>query len=134
MESDEKSVIGKCIPNLSSVKCVLHAQLCLVVHPLVAPLLTGVTFFFVHGQCVQGTPFFQPHRGRPVRKSRPNRFALIKSKYAHCFHLPDKDGRVTYYERPGMSDIAELKRLGITKTELLDHYVYCMEFLWKVTR
>lgn len=32
-----------------------------------------------------------------------------------------------------MSDIAELKRLGITKSELLDHYVYCMEFLWKVT-
>ncbi|CAM9519394.1 unnamed protein product [Ectocarpus sp. 4 AP-2014] len=64
---------------------------------------------------------------------RPHpKFALIKSKYAHCFHLPDKDGRVTYYERPGMSDIAELKRLGITKSELLDHYVYCMEFLWKV--
>lgn len=62
----------------------------------------------------------------------PDRFALIKSKYAHCFHLPDKGGRVTYYERPGMSDIGELKRLGITKADLLEHYVYCMEYLWQV--
>jgi len=68
----------------------------------------------------------------PVRLPMQCRFALIKSKYAHCFHLPDKGGRVTYYERPGMSDFAELKRVGITKTDLLDHYVYCMEYLWQV--
>lgn len=60
------------------------------------------------------------------------RFGLIKSKYAHCFHLPDNGGRVTYYERPGMSDFAEMRKAGISKAELLDHYVYCMEYLWQV--
>lgn len=68
---------------------------------------------------------------RPVFDCQ-QRFALIKSTYAHCFHLPDKGGRVTYYERPGMSDFAEMKRVGISKADLLDHYVYCMEYLWQV--
>eukprot|EP00752_Nemacystus_decipiens_P005109 g4634.t1 len=66
-----------------------------------------------------------------LNKPHP-KFALIKSKYAHCFHLPDKGGRVTYYERPGMSDFGEMRKVGITKAELLDHYVYCMEYLWQV--
>ncbi|CAN0099974.1 unnamed protein product [Pylaiella littoralis] len=66
-----------------------------------------------------------------LNKPHP-RFSLIKSKYAHCFHLTDGGGRVTYYERPGMSEIADLKRLGISKADLLDHYVYCMEYLWQV--
>ena len=39
---------------------------------------------------------------------------------------------MTYYERPGMSDFAEMKKVGITKADLLDHYVYCMEYLWQV--
>lgn len=62
------------------------------------------------------------------------RFSLIKSKYAHCFHLPDNDGRLTYYERPGQSELNELKKLGVTKQELLDHYMYCMEYLWQVSQ
>ena len=31
-----------------------------------------------------------------------------------------------------MSDFAELRKVGITKADLLDHYVYCMEYLWQV--
>lgn len=61
-----------------------------------------------------------------------SRFSLIKSMYPHCFHLPDKDGRLTYYERPGMFDINQLKKAGITKQDLVEHYVYCMEYLWRV--
>ncbi|CAM9320636.1 unnamed protein product [Ectocarpus sp. 4 AP-2014] len=66
-----------------------------------------------------------------LKKPYP-RFALIKSQYAHCFHLPDKWGRVTYYERPGMSDFAEMRKVGITMADLLNHYIYCMEYLWQV--
>lgn len=60
------------------------------------------------------------------------RYSLIKSKYAHCFHLPDKDGRLTYYERPGASEMSELKKLGVTRKDMVEHYMYCMEYLWQV--
>lgn len=62
-----------------------------------------------------------------------DRYALIKSKYKHCFHLADKGGRLTYYERPGMSNFADMKKAGISRDDLLQHYVYCMEFLWQVS-
>ncbi|CAN0090374.1 unnamed protein product [Discosporangium mesarthrocarpum] len=59
-------------------------------------------------------------------------FDQIKKHYKHCFHLSDHDGRLTYYERPGKSDLASLRREGIDKKQLLWHYIYCMEYLWQV--
>ncbi|CAM9259717.1 unnamed protein product [Chrysoparadoxa australica] len=59
----------------------------------------------------------------------PN-YKAIKEKYFSAFHLPDRDGHLTYYERPGLIDLAGLKALGLNKEELLWHYTYCMEFLW----
>lgn len=61
-----------------------------------------------------------------------DRYALIKSKYMHCFHLADKHGRLTYYERPGISEMRELKKMGVTREEMIEHYMYCMEYLWQV--
>ena len=46
--------------------------------------------------------------------------------------MADKGGRLTYYERPGMSNFADMKKAGITRDDLLQHYIYCMEYLWKV--
>ena len=39
---------------------------------------------------------------------------------------------MTYYERPGMSNFSDMKKAGITRDDLLQHYMYCMEFLWQV--
>lgn len=65
--------------------------------------------------------------------SRTCRFSLIKSKYPHCFHLPDNGGRLTYYERPGLANFADMKKAGITRDHLLQHYMFCMEYLWQVS-
>lgn len=92
------------------------------VDPVVRNTCSSRTHVSMHLNVCAGRPIFYCNY----------RFALIKSQYAHCFHLPDKWGRVTYYERPGMSDFAEMRKVGITKADLLNHYIYCMEYLWQV--
>ncbi|CAM9834823.1 unnamed protein product, partial [Phaeothamnion confervicola] len=59
------------------------------------------------------------------------RFDFIKRCYSTSFHLPDKQGRLVYFERPGTIQWAKLTAVGISVDELIRHYMYCMEFLWQ---
>lgn len=60
----------------------------------------------------------------------PN-FDIIKKYYKHMFHLPDRHGHLVYYEMPGQINLPAVSRHGICREELLQHYRFNMEFLWR---
>lgn len=59
-------------------------------------------------------------------------FATIKQHYPQYFHGRSKAGQPVYYERPGKIDLAALKREGLSIDDLLRHYMYITEYLWRV--
>ncbi|POM78364.1 SEC14 cytosolic factor [Phytophthora palmivora] len=61
----------------------------------------------------------------------PN-FDIIKKYYPQYFHGRTRDGQPVYYERPGKIDLPALKREGLSIDDLLRHYMYMTEYLWRV--
>ncbi|CAH0516479.1 unnamed protein product [Peronospora belbahrii] len=61
----------------------------------------------------------------------PN-FEIIKKYYPQFFHGRTRDGLPVYYERPGKIDLPALKREGLSIDDLLRHYMYITEYLWRV--
>ncbi|CEG41519.1 sec14 cytosolic [Plasmopara halstedii] len=61
----------------------------------------------------------------------PN-FEIIKRSYPQYFHGRTRDGHPVYYERPGKIDLPALKREGLSIDDLLRHYMYITEYLWRV--
>lgn len=61
-------------------------------------------------------------------------FDIIKANYKHYFHLPDKHGNTVYYELTGKSNLAALTKVGLTKDDILRHYVYAMEYCYKILK
>ncbi|EGZ26143.1 hypothetical protein PHYSODRAFT_479932 [Phytophthora sojae] len=61
----------------------------------------------------------------------PN-FEIIKKYYPQYFHGKTRDGHPVYYERPGKIDLPALKREGLSIDDLLRHYMYMTEYLWRV--
>uniref|UniRef100_A0AAV1VCZ9 CRAL-TRIO domain-containing protein n=1 Tax=Peronospora matthiolae TaxID=2874970 RepID=A0AAV1VCZ9_9STRA len=61
----------------------------------------------------------------------PN-FEIIKKYYPQYFHGRSREGLPVYYERPGKIDLAALKREGLSMDDLLRHYTYMTEYLWRV--
>ncbi|KAE9361763.1 hypothetical protein PF008_g719 [Phytophthora fragariae] len=61
----------------------------------------------------------------------PN-FEIIKKYYPQYFHGRTRDGHPVYYERPGKIDLPALKREGLYIDDLLRHYMFITEYLWRV--
>lgn len=61
----------------------------------------------------------------------PN-FEIIKKYYPQYFHGRTRDGLPVYIERPGKIDLSALKREGLSIDDLLRHYMYITEYLWRV--
>ncbi|KAJ0405314.1 hypothetical protein P43SY_001073 [Pythium insidiosum] len=59
-------------------------------------------------------------------------FETIKKYYPQYFHGRSKSGSPVYYEQPGKIDLAGLKREGLSIEDLLHHYMYITEYLWRV--
>lgn len=59
-------------------------------------------------------------------------FSALKTHHPHYLHLADKEGRLTYYELPGRSNMSALKALGITPQMAYRHYVWHTEYTWEV--
>jgi len=59
-------------------------------------------------------------------------FEIIKKYYPQYFHGRTRDGLPVYYERPGKIDLPALKREGLSIDDLLRHYMYITEYLWRV--
>ncbi|GMF20322.1 unnamed protein product [Phytophthora fragariaefolia] len=59
-------------------------------------------------------------------------FEVIKKHYPQYFHGRTRDGQPVYYERPGKIDLPALKREGLSIDDLLRHYMYITEYLWRV--
>ncbi|KAG7389936.1 hypothetical protein PHYPSEUDO_009194 [Phytophthora pseudosyringae] len=59
-------------------------------------------------------------------------FETIKKYYPQYFHGRTRDGLPVYYERPGKIDLPALKRDGLSIDDLLRHYMYITEYLWRV--
>ncbi|KAI9999059.1 hypothetical protein PInf_003738 [Phytophthora infestans] len=59
-------------------------------------------------------------------------FDTIKKYYPQYFHGKTRDGLPVYYERPGKIDLTALKREGLSIDDLLRHYMYITEYLWRV--
>lgn len=62
---------------------------------------------------------------------RPHRqFFAIKSAYPHSYHLRSKRGCPVSYEKPGQVDWTALRNEGISIEDLVNHSVFCLEYLW----
>ncbi|RLN14659.1 hypothetical protein BBJ28_00000307 [Nothophytophthora sp. Chile5] len=59
-------------------------------------------------------------------------FEIIKKYYPQYFHGRTRAGLPVYYERPGKIDLPALKREGLSIEDLLRHYMYITEYLWRV--
>ncbi|CAE7463365.1 SFH1 [Symbiodinium natans] len=65
--------------------------------------------------------------------SRPNpNYFRIQPHYPTYLHLPDKEGRTTYWELLGRIDMAGLHREGITVDDIRENYVWQTLFTWDV--
>ncbi|RHY33328.1 hypothetical protein DYB32_001705 [Aphanomyces invadans] len=59
-------------------------------------------------------------------------FHLIKKNYPQYFHGKSKNGHRVYYEKLGSVNFKALKKSGLSMDQLLRHYMYITEYLWKV--
>lgn len=59
-------------------------------------------------------------------------FSTIKKFYPQYFHGRTKAGLPVYYEQPGKINLPALKREGLSLDDLLRHYMYITEYLWRV--
>lgn len=59
-------------------------------------------------------------------------FSIIKKYYPQYFHGRTKAGLPVYYEQPGKINLPALKREGLSLDDLLRHYMYITEYLWRV--
>lgn len=59
-------------------------------------------------------------------------FETIKKYYPQYFHGRSKTGLPIYYEQPGKIDLPGLKQEGLSTDDLLYHYMYITEWLWRV--
>ncbi|TMW66213.1 hypothetical protein Poli38472_003978 [Pythium oligandrum] len=59
-------------------------------------------------------------------------FETIKKYYPQFFHGRSKAGLPIYYEQPGKINLPALKKEGLSIEDLLRHYMYITEYLWRV--
>mmetsp|Transcript_26041 Transcript_26041/g.67298 ORF Transcript_26041/g.67298 Transcript_26041/m.67298 type:complete len:376 (+) Transcript_26041:144-1271(+) len=59
-------------------------------------------------------------------------FYAVKAHYPHTLHLPDKEGRLTYWEQVGRLDMDALKRCGVSPYNGYRHYVWHTEYTWNI--
>eukprot|EP00968_Pinguiococcus_pyrenoidosus_P014346 scaffold1307_cov200-Pinguiococcus_pyrenoidosus.AAC.35 len=63
---------------------------------------------------------------------QPN-FNNIKRYYPHFCCGRARDGDVVYYEQVGSIQLQSLKDMGLTIEELVRHYIFTTEFMWRMT-
>lgn len=66
-----------------------------------------------------------------LRRPHPN-LQRILPYYPHFLHLPDREGRLTYWERIGHIDQSGLIKEGLTRQDIVEHYVWSTLFTWDV--
>lgn len=60
------------------------------------------------------------------------KFDIAKEVFPHVFLGRDKKGDIVFLQRPALIDLAKAERNGLTKEDLLMHYVYVIEYLWQI--
>ena len=58
-------------------------------------------------------------------------FSAIKAAYPHAFHLRSREGFVVLYQSPGRIDWAALEAAGVSFDQLIRHFIFTQEFLWR---
>eukprot|EP00934_Nitzschia_sp_Nitz4_P007769 Nitzschia sp. Nitz4//scaffold47_size129522//112524//113774//NITZ4_003568-RA/size129522-processed-gene-0.175-mRNA-1//-1//CDS//3329552851//7759//frame0 len=58
-------------------------------------------------------------------------FFCIKQHYPHYYHLKGRLGEPVFFEQPPKTDLAALRRGGVTLDNLLRHYAMVTEFQWQ---
>ncbi len=66
-----------------------------------------------------------------LEKPHPH-FEVIKANYPHYFTARAKDGYVLYIEQPGRVKMKPMRKAGCKLKDLLWHYLYITEFMWKM--
>jgi len=66
-----------------------------------------------------------------LAKPHPN-FDLITPHYPQFLHLPDRQGRLTYWELVGRLDQRAMVKKGLTPEDLFEHYIWSTFFTWDV--
>jgi len=65
--------------------------------------------------------------------SRPHpNLARIAPHYPQFLHLPDREGRLTYWELIGHINQAGLLKEGLTPADIVEHYIWNTLFTWDV--
>jgi len=58
-------------------------------------------------------------------------FDIIKKNYPHFVHKKCKEGYYCYYEIAGEISLSKIRSQGVTIDDVLRHYIYITEFIWK---
>mmetsp|Transcript_128919 Transcript_128919/g.325307 ORF Transcript_128919/g.325307 Transcript_128919/m.325307 type:complete len:292 (-) Transcript_128919:54-929(-) len=66
-----------------------------------------------------------------LARPHPN-FERIVPHYPQFLHLPDREGRLTYWELVGKLDQRAMMRKGLTPDDLFEHYIWSTFFTWDV--
>lgn len=56
----------------------------------------------------------------------------IAPHYPQFLHLPDRQGRLTYWELIGKIDQSALVREGLTEDDVVEHYIWSTLFTWDI--
>eukprot|EP00640_Fibrocapsa_japonica_P002048 CAMPEP_0113937386 /NCGR_PEP_ID=MMETSP1339-20121228/4008_1 /TAXON_ID=94617 /ORGANISM="Fibrocapsa japonica" /LENGTH=348 /DNA_ID=CAMNT_0000940117 /DNA_START=123 /DNA_END=1169 /DNA_ORIENTATION=- /assembly_acc=CAM_ASM_000762 len=66
-----------------------------------------------------------------LQKAQPH-FHTIKKWYPHFIHSRDREGHPVYYDKLGEIKVEKLQQNGVDVEELLEHFIFHSEYLWKV--
>lgn len=66
-----------------------------------------------------------------LARPHPN-LARIAPHYPTFLHLPDREGRLTYWELIGAIDQQALKRKGLRPNDIVEHYIWSTLFTWDI--
>ena len=69
---------------------------------------------------------------KSILRDAHSNYELIKEHYPHYYHLTSRNGHMVYYEKPGAINLLAMRKHGVGVPELLRHYIYITEFLWRV--
>merc|ERR1712118_335850 len=66
-----------------------------------------------------------------LARPHPN-LARIAPHYPQYLHLPDRAGRLTYWELVGKLDQRAMAREGLTPGDIFNHYIWSTLYTWDI--
>lgn len=84
-------------------------------------------------KALEATIKWRSDHGIDTILARPHpKFDICKKVFPHYFCGHDDTGHIILMQRPGLIDLRVGHENGLTGDDLLYHYIYTMEYLWRI--